>query len=129
MSQKLETTLEKKENIPPKKERIYSPAVDVYENEKEVLLIVDLPGVSEENLDITLEKGVLIIEGKVKSSLHLDYKKEYSESNVDIYKRKFNLGRLLDSDNTTAKLTNGQLRITIPKQEPQKKKIQITTGN
>jgi HSP20 family protein len=112
----------------PRRDRVHAPTVNVYENEKEAIFILDMPGVSESDLDISLDKGLLSIEGRVNIAHQNGYLKEYSESKVDVYRRKFNLGKLVDADNAVAKFSNGQLHLRLPKIEPQRKKITIQTN-
>ncbi len=121
---------EKKKSVSEstKRERILSPTVNVFENEKEAVFVVDLPGVPEENIEITLEKGQLQIEGRVSIPMKSEYEKEYNEVYVDLYRRKFSLGKAVDPEKAIAKFKNGQLRLVLPKDEPVKKKIQITAG-
>ncbi|MCC5814621.1 MAG: Hsp20/alpha crystallin family protein [Leptospira sp.] len=130
MSVAIDKTKEEKVSVdskssPARRERVHAPSVNVYENEKEAIFILDMPGVSETDLDISLDKGLLSIEGKINIISKDGYRKEYSESKVDVYRRKFNLGKLVDADNAVAKFSNGQLHLRLPKQEPQKKKITI----
>lgn len=115
-------------NLPTRSERVLAPSTNVYENEKEAIFIIDMPGVEESSAQISLEKGILAIEGRVVLSATDGYRKEYHESQVNVYRRKFNLGKMVDPDQAVASMKNGQLRLTLPKLEPQKKKITIKTN-
>jgi HSP20 family protein len=94
---------------------VLTPAVDIYENEKELVLTADLPGVKQEDLKIKLDKDVLTIEGlshvvdNPASALLL------TEFGAGHYFRQFTLGQSINRDGIVAKLTSGQLILTLPK--------------
>ena len=103
------------------------PAVDVKETEKEYVIHADVPGVKSEDLDITLENGVLTIKGsrnwedKEDSG---DYKRV--ERARGTFFRRFALPDTADSESVSAKFKDGVLQVVIPKQEkvlPRKIKI------
>jgi len=108
--------------------RTYMPAVDIFEGERSVTLYADMPGVDENGVDITLEKNILTIEGRtdVKSpEKHPVIQKEYG---VGDYHRSFQLNDEFDSENITAKVKNGVLKIVLPRMVPTKKKITVKAG-
>ncbi|MCG6140711.1 Hsp20/alpha crystallin family protein [Leptospira mtsangambouensis] len=105
--------------------RVYSPNVDVLETEEAILFLVEMPGVDQSSVDISIEKDQLILEGKfvpVEESRGQVRLAEYREGN---YYRKFTIGKAIHSDKATAKMKNGILELTIPKMEPKKTKIEI----
>ncbi|TGM82108.1 Hsp20/alpha crystallin family protein [Leptospira mtsangambouensis] len=105
--------------------RVYSPNVDVLETEEAILFFVEMPGVDQSSVDISIEKDQLILEGKfvpVEESRGQVRLAEYREGN---YYRKFTIGKAIHSDKATAKMKNGILELTIPKMEPKKTKIEI----
>jgi HSP20 family protein len=111
-----------------RKDRVISPRVNVYEKDQEAIFLIEMPGVSENDLEIQLDKGVLTVEGRVEKEQVPDYGKNarvYQESNYTLYRRKFSLGKPVDADRSVASLKNGVLRLTLPKIEPQRKKISI----
>lgn len=105
--------------------RVYSPNVDVYETENSILFRVEMPGVDETSVEITIEKDQLQLEGKFqiggddKGQVRLA---EYKEGN---YFRKFTIGKAIDSEKAVAKMKNGILELSLPKIEPKKTKIEI----
>lgn len=109
----------------PKRERVYSPSVNLYETEKEAVFLFEIPGVEETNVDISLEKGILTVEAKVNREPTKGDSKNYFENQIDIYRRKFNLNKMVDVEKAVAKLENGQLHLSLPKEEPVRKKISI----
>ncbi|MCC8108093.1 MAG: Hsp20/alpha crystallin family protein [Planctomycetes bacterium] len=106
--------------------REYVPAVDLIESEKEVTLIVDIPGVPESGVDLNIEKSILSLTAVPEDGVIAGKKLAYSEYGVGEYKRSFALSDDIDKENVSAKLKNGVLRITLPKSAPVTKKIGIT---
>jgi HSP20 family molecular chaperone IbpA len=95
-----------------------TPLTDIYETEESLNVVVDLPGVEKEGLKISVEKGILTIEGKVKSSIEKNYLfREYEASN---FFRQFELTDSIDQENIEAELKNGILQLNLPKAEEQK---------
>jgi HSP20 family protein len=119
---------DEKRNSSSKRERVYNPLVNVYETEKEIFLHAEMPGVAESDIDLSIEKGILYLEGRRKNSEQASVKSEHVENFVDVYKRKFQLGKSVDVDQAKAELSNGVLKITLVKIEPIKKKIEIRSN-
>ena len=96
----------------------WAPSVDISESEKEFTLSADIPGVNPDDIDISMEKGVLTIKGE-RSSENVDEGKNYRrvERQSGQFYRRFTLPDSADADKIEAKSEHGVLRITIPKQE------------
>jgi HSP20 family molecular chaperone IbpA len=100
--------------------RIYSPQVDIIERKEDIIVMADMPGVDEKSVDITLEKNVLTIYGKVDADIPKDRTLSVSEYGIGNYQRVFTLSDEVDSDNIQATMKNGVLRLVMPKAEPAK---------
>ena len=87
-----------------------------------------MPGVEDSGLDITLEKDVLEIIGKPMAPLTEGFESLHKEFYHGEYRRKFNINRTIDFDKITAVLKHGRLKITLPKVQPDVKKIEIKTN-
>ena len=85
-----------------------APLVDVYENADEILLFADVPGATEDGVDIHLEK----------SELHLSAKRA-DAADVE-YRRAFVLPAAVDPDRVAAELRDGVLSVHLPKRESAK---------
>ena len=96
----------------------WAPSVDISENEKEFTLLADIPGVSPDDIDISMDKGVLTVKGE-RSSEKVDEAENYRrvERQSGQFYRRFTLPDSADADKIEAKSEHGVLRITIPKQE------------
>ena len=92
------------------------PRVDIFENDAEVLLIADMPGVNEKGVDIDLQRNCLTIKGTRQENpedgmelTNAEFQPSYS------YERQFTLGDTIDMDHITASMKDGVLRLTLPK--------------
>ncbi len=105
----------------------WSPAVDIQEKEDRFILKADLPGIAAEDIDITMDNGVLTLKGE-----RTDESEEEREGYHRIervrgsFYRRFSLPDTADASRIEAKGKNGVLEIVIPKQEKaQPKKIEV----
>lgn len=109
--------------------RVFVPAVDILENEEEIIILADMPGVTSKSVDIDLRESVLTIEGRISP---VEGEKEvtvYREFDWGDYLRQFTLSDAIDQEKITAKMDQGVLRLTLPKAEKRKpQKIQVTAG-
>ena len=108
--------------------RSYTPRVDIHEMDEQVIVFADVPGVDESSLDITLEKNVLTIRGRVEAPSLENVRLAHAEYRVGDYVRSFTLSDTIDRDNIEAKVKNGVLRLSLPKAEAAKpRKIVVQT--
>lgn len=106
--------------------RIYSPQVDIIERKENIVVIADMPGVDEKSVDITLEKNVLTIYGKVEVDIPRDHRLAMSEYGIGDYQRVFTLSEEIDRDKIQATVKNGVLKLVMPMAESAKtRKIPI----
>jgi len=108
---------------------IFTPAVDIFETEKEITLLADLPGVKADDLTIDLRDNTLTLAADiapVDDTSEEDLLREYDTGR---YYRQFTLGELINQENIDAKLNDGVLRLALPKVEKATpKKISVKTG-
>jgi len=110
-------------------EPIFTPPVDIFETEKEITLLADLPGVTSENLSIDLNDRVLTLTGNIEPFENADEEDLVIEYEVGQYYRQFTLSEIIDEDKIEANLGDGVLRLTLPKAEKaQPKKIEVKSG-
>lgn len=106
--------------------RIITPAVDIRETDDEVVLSVELPGLAKEDVNITVEDGVLAISGERKFERQEGKEYHLQESWHGSFLRRFTLGDSVDENNVKAKMDKGVLEIVLGKKEEVKpKKIDI----
>lgn len=104
----------------------FMPRADIYETEDNIIIMMDMPGVPKENVNITLEENILTIEGYVEPWQSRDYQLTYSEYRIGDYERRFTISEMIDRENIEATMKDGVLRLTLPKaQEARTRKIPI----
>jgi HSP20 family protein len=105
----------------------FSPQVDIFENEQELLLLADMPGVKPQDIDLHYEKGELTIFGKVTPRNNVGYL--FHEYAVGDYRRTFTVREEIDPTKITAEYKQGVLTVKLPKREEVKPmKISIKAG-
>jgi HSP20 family protein len=103
-----------------------APAVDIYENEDEILLHADMPGVVKEDISVDIDNGTLSISGVRK--LETEGSATYEEFSDIEYVRSFSVPQTIDVEKVEAELKNGVLRLHLPKSEAAKpRQIEIKT--
>ena len=108
--------------------RIFTPVVDIFETEKELTLLADMPGVRAEDLKIDLRQNVLTLSADTAPIGGSDEKELLVEYEYGKYYRQFTLGEMIDQGNIDAKLADGVLRLSLPKVEKATpKKITVKT--
>lgn len=104
---------------------IYTPLVDICENDKEITLLADIPGVRSEDLKIDLRDDVLTLIGDESDTLAEGEHYVIREYGTGRYYRQFTLADTIDQNKIEASLNDGVLRLTLPKAEAAKPR-QIT---
>ncbi len=109
--------------------RIYTPKVDILETEERIEILADMPGVDEASVELTLEKNVLTIYGKVEADIPERHRLAVSEYGIGDYQRQFVLSNEVDRERIEAVAKNGVLRIQLPKAATAKtRKIVVRAG-
>ena len=104
-----------------------TPRVDIYENEDEILLHADMPGVVKENISVDIDNGTLTISGVRK--LEIKGAATYEEFSDLEYVRSFSVPQTIDVERVEAELKNGVLNLHLPKSEAAKpRQIEIKTA-
>jgi HSP20 family protein len=96
---------------------VFTPAVDIFETEKELTLLADMPGVKAGNLSIGLNKNVITMSGDVEAPEGKDETEVFREYETGKYFREFTLSNEIDQTRIDASLKDGVLRLTLPKIE------------
>jgi HSP20 family protein len=106
--------------------QVFVPRTDIYETQDNVVLLVDMPGVATDGVDITLEKRRLAIRGYAAEQGRQNYRLAYAEYGVGDYERVFTLSEDIDREHIDASQKNGVLRLVLPKAAPaQARKVQL----
>lgn len=104
----------------------FIPKLNVAETEKSYKVTAELPGLNEEDFEVTIDDTVLRIRGEKKEE-RSDSKFSHYEASYGSFERALQLPTDIDPDNVVADMKNGVLTLTIPKLEnsPRSRKIQI----
>jgi len=111
---------------------LVAPDIDIRENDKEIVLEAELPGIDEKDVAAVVKNGVLSLKGEKK--VERDEKKDawhLSERSYGAFQRTFQLPDGIDEDAIKASFEKGVLRIAMPKipeKTPAEKKIEIGNG-
>ena len=96
---------------------VFTPAVDIFETDKEITLLADMPGVQADDLNIDLRENVLTLEGNVQPPEGTDETDVIREYRTGKYYRQFTLSQVIDQPKIDAELKDGVLRLRLPKVE------------
>ncbi len=106
--------------------RIYRPLTDIVETDDGVTLMLEMPGVAAEDVNVTLEKRVLTVRGKVHIRTPEKLQLAYAEYGEGDFERAFTLSDDFDPDRIGAEVGNGVLTLTLPRAaEAQPRKIAV----
>jgi HSP20 family protein len=108
----------------------FAPAVDVYEDEHNVSLKIEVPGIDEKDIDVRIENNTLTVHGERK--IEKEEKEENYrrvERHYGAFTRTFTLPTTVDSEKVVANYDKGVLKITLPKKaEAKPKQIKVNIG-
>src|SRR5437867_13424737 len=107
----------------PMSTTVWNPAVDIFENENEVVVKAELPGMNAKDIDVRLENNVLTLKGE------RHFEKETKEENYHriereygTFSRAFTVPTAVNGDKVTAEYKDGILKVVLPKKEETKLK-------
>jgi HSP20 family molecular chaperone IbpA len=106
----------------------YVPRFDIVETEEELMLFGDVPGVTQENVELRFENEHLVINAKVEPR-HAGRKSLYAEYGIGDFYREFRISEAVDAGKISAELNNGVLTVHLPKTEQVKpRRIEVKTA-
>ena len=124
LRQKQEVATKEEKTVPG---RYYTPVTDIYETESGLTIVMEMPGVTKESVNVDLQDDVLRIEGQIDFSKYKGMEPLYTEYNVGHYVRTFGLPSKIDREKIAAQLEDGVLTLTLPKVlEAQPRRISIS---
>ena len=118
VEQQTPATREAGQRTPPRP--VFMPPADIYETKDSIVVLAEMPGVSPEGVDISLERRVLTIRGSRAAKEHSGYQRVYNEYADGDYERVFTLSENIDRDRIEAALKDGVLELVLPKAEAAK---------
>jgi len=94
---------------------VHAPRVDVAESKEAFLVIADLPGVAQQNVEITVEKNLLNLVAHAEPRVPEGYEHRFGQESPVEYRRSFTLTDAIDRDAIVATMKHGILRLSLPK--------------
>lgn len=125
MSTEHELQVQQKREVDKKPEsttpaRRYLPVTDIFETPDALKVVLEMPGVDKDGVEVRVENDVLTIDGQVDFSKYQGLQPLYTEYNVGNYARNFQLSSKIDQDRITADLRDGVITLVLPKAEKAK---------
>ena len=119
MSGSQELTVRDKQELAQQEEKVipsryFVPAADIFETEEALTVVLEMPSVASNNIDVQIENNTLRVEGKIDHSAYTGIDPVYTEYNVGHYARVFALSKI-DQEAITARVEDGVLTLTLPK--------------
>jgi len=107
--------------------RIFVPATDIFETGAALTIVMEMPGAGKDDLDVSVEDGVLSVEGRVEFDKYAGLQPVYTEYNIGHYRRSFSLANTIDQSKISAEMQDGVLTKVLPKAEQAKpRRITVT---
>jgi len=100
--------------------RVFAPIADIYETNDALTVILEMPGVEKNNVDVRVEDDILRVNGQLDLSKYKGLLPLYTEYNIGNYSRNFRLSNKIDQNKIAAELKDGVLWLTLPKAEEAK---------
>ena len=113
-------------------EEVFRPAVDILEDKEKILILADLPGVAQGEVELQVDKGLLTLKGARKlvrpqGENGNEHYRRYERS-VGAFERSFRIPPTVDVENISAAMKDGVLALTLPKKaEAQPRQIKINS--
>jgi HSP20 family protein len=127
-----ELQLQQKREVEKKQEttvpaRLFLPTADIFETERSLTVVLEMPGVKKENIDVNVDDGILKIDGKIDFSKYEGLRPVYTEYNIGHYTRSFRLSSAIDQTKISAEMKDGVLTVVLPKSErAQSRRIEVS---
>lgn len=107
-------------------ETVLRPPVDIFEDSDGITLVVDMPGVNKDRLNLQVDKEALIVEGDARIEMPQGIEPLYADVRSTRYRRSFALSSELATNEINANLKDGVLMVRIPKRaEVRPRKIEV----
>jgi HSP20 family protein len=109
----------------------WAPSVDIYENKDQIVLEAELPGMKQEDFDLSIENNVISLRGERRFEKTDDSDNYHRvERSYGSFTRSFTLPQTVSAEEARAEYSNGVLRVTLPKREEAKsRRIEVTGGS
>jgi HSP20 family protein len=117
VQQKREVDKKEESTIPV---RAFLPDTDIFETDHALTVVLEMPGVGRENVDVGVENDILTIAGRFDFSKYKGLQPLYTEYNIGNYSRRFQISNKIDQGGIKAELKDGVMTVVLPKSEKTK---------
>jgi len=97
--------------------RDFVPVTDIFETEQALTVVLEMPGVSKESVEVGVENDVITITGRIDSSKYEGLQPLYTEYNIGNYSRSFQISSKIEQEGIKAELKDGVMTLELPKAE------------
>jgi HSP20 family protein len=131
MTPQQELQVQEKREVEKKQEstipsRTFLPVTDIFETDQALTVVLEMPGVGRDDVDVNVENDVLTIEGRIDYAKYEGLQPVYTEYNVGHYVRSFQISGKIDQNAISAELKDGVMTLVLPKAEQAKpRKIKV----
>jgi len=123
VQEKKEVVSKEEKTVPT---RHYIPTTDIFETDDALMVVMELPGVEKQAVDVNVENDVLRIDARIDFTKYEDLDPLYTEYNIGHFARSFSLSNKIDRQQISAQLDDGVLTLTLKKAtEAQPRRIAI----
>jgi len=98
-------------------QRSRAPAMSIHENDESITVIADMPGVTQERVEITVDNDILTVRGTVAPDVHSGFQLLRREYEMGNFERAFTLPNEIDKEAVAAAVSKGVLTVTLPKKK------------
>ena len=106
--------------------RAFMPNADIFETEEALTVVLEMPGADRDNINVSVENGVLTVEGRIDFAKYDGLQPVYTEYNIGHYSRSFRLSSKIDQNKIAAEMKDGVLSLKLPKiEEAKPRTIQV----
>ena len=100
--------------------RAFLPTTDIFENDDALTVVLEMPGVDRDHINVSVENGVLTVEGRINFDNYKRMQPLYSEYNVGPFRRSFQISSRVDQARINAEMRDGVITLVLPKAEQTK---------
>ena len=100
--------------------RTFVPTADIFETEPALTVVLEMPGVDKNNVDVSIEDGILTVQGRLDFAKYEGLQPIYTEYNIGHYRRSFSLSQKIEQTKISAEMADGVLTLVLPKAEEAK---------
>ena len=92
--------------------RAFLPTADIFETEDALTVVLEMPGVDRDNVDVSVENGIVTVEGRINFNKYKGLQPVYSEYNIGPYRRSFRISGRVDQDKIRAEMRDGVITLS-----------------